>query len=218
MAKWLIIPIITINVIIELTKQSITPYRIFIFKIVPPPHYKILLIKTVQWIYTDDPNHYDHSQKWITFDYLITAAHVKVWDILDDKLTVGSRRWCVIYRRGGRNEDLSDYGKGQVVTAIPLGQQSTWSSVSVGHPRFTRHQGSSRQQGNEFCPVWYKLTEGLLWLKLQKMLMMGTRGMWDNTLQQTLLHLGLRSCRPVCMPTLYPQSNVPTKDTTLHLH
>ena len=68
------------------------------------------------------------------------------------------------------------------------------------------------REGNEGYPIWSKPTEGLLWHKSQKMLMVVTGGMCHNphTVHRTLL----RSRRPVRVPMMtHPLSKAPTTGT-----
>ena len=59
-------------------------------------------------------------------------------------------------------------------------------------------------EGNEGYPVWSEPTEGLLWHKSHKILMVVMGGMSQSTVHHTLLSMGLGSCRPVRAPMMTP--------------
>ena len=60
------------------------------------------------------------------------------------------------------------------------------------------------REGNKASPVWSEPTEGLLWYKSQKILMVVTGGMCQSTVHRTLLRTGLHSLRPVRVPMMTP--------------
>ena len=101
----------------------------------------------------------------------------------------------------GRSKDLRDFDKGQIVMARRLGQSISETARLVGcsrsavvstyrsgprrdkpqtGDRVLGAQGSSMRKGNEGYPIWSELTEGLLWHKSQKILMVVTGGMCHN--------------------------------------
>ena len=94
----------------------------------------------------------------------------------------------------GRSKDLSDFDKGQIVMARRLGQSISetarlvvsthrqWSEENKPQTgdRMLGAQGSSMRKGNEGYPFWSEPTEGLLWHKSQKILMVVMGGMCHN--------------------------------------
>jgi len=101
----------------------------------------------------------------------------------------------------GRNKDLSDFHKGQIVLARRLGQSisettrlvgCSWSAVVRIYQQCPRRdkpqtgdrvldgQDASMHEGNEDYPIWSEPTEGLLWHKPHKILMLVMGGMCHN--------------------------------------
>jgi len=126
---------------------------------------------------------------------------------------------------GCRNKDLNDFGKAQLLwqggwVRVSLKRQGFWVASCQQWWEFTNSgqrrdktqtgdrvlgaQGSSMHEGNECFPIWSKPTEGLLWRKSHKILMVFMGGMCHNTQFITLCCIWLHSCRPIRLPMMTP--------------